>query len=121
MVGTPGAADQLVGTGNGAQTDFPLVKHYGEAGSPQVRRITRPRPDTVLVSLNGVIDVGGWTLGDLGTIRFDTPPATGTAIRAGFHFDVPVRFGDDRLEIAGAAFAAGEAPSVPVIEIREVS
>ena len=31
----------------------------------------------------------------------------------------PVRFAEDRLEVSGAAFAAGEAPSVPIIEIRE--
>ena len=43
----------------------------------------------------------------------------GVTIRAGFLFDVPVRFGSDRLEITGASFAAGEAPSVPVIELRE--
>lgn len=34
-------------------------------------------------------------------------------------FNYPVAFAEDRLEIAGAAFAAGEAPSVPVVEIRE--
>jgi uncharacterized protein (TIGR02217 family) len=41
------------------------------------------------------------------------------AVRAGFLFDVPVRFAEDRLDVAGAAFAAGEAPSVPVVEVRE--
>nr|MBA2467044.1 DUF2460 domain-containing protein [Sphingomonas sp.] len=38
---------------------------------------------------------------------------------AGFLFDVPVRFADDRLEVNRATFLAGEAPSVPLIEIRE--
>jgi uncharacterized protein (TIGR02217 family) len=40
-------------------------------------------------------------------------------VRAGFLFDVPVRFAEDRLEIAGATFIAGDAPSVPVVEVRE--
>jgi hypothetical protein len=32
---------------------------------------------------------------------------------------VPVRFAEDRLDISGAAFAAGEAPSVALVEVRE--
>ena len=48
-----------------------------------------------------------------------SPPAAGAQVRAGFLFDVPVRFAEDRLEIAGADFAAGEAPSVPIVELRE--
>jgi uncharacterized protein (TIGR02217 family) len=54
-------------------------------------------------------------------IEFAVPPAAGAEVRAGFLFDVPVRFQEDRLELAGAAFAAGEAPSVPVVEVREAS
>ena len=33
--------------------------------------------------------------------------------------DVPVRFAEDRLSLSRATFAAGEIPSVPLIEIRE--
>ena len=40
-------------------------------------------------------------------------------MRAGFRFDVPVRFAEDRLSLSRATFAAGEIPSVPLIEIRE--
>jgi hypothetical protein len=32
---------------------------------------------------------------------------------------VPVRFAEDKLEVHRASFLAGEAPSVPLIEIRE--
>ena len=72
------------------------------------------------VSVDGVETSDGWTL-DGGTVVFDEAPADGAEIRAGFVFDVPVRFADDRLDIAGAAFAAGEAPSVGVVEIREAA
>ena len=58
---------------------------------------------------------------DGGLLAFDEPPAAGQQIRAGYYFDVPVRFSEDKLEISGAAFAAGEAPSVQVIEIKEAS
>ncbi|MEL7218571.1 MAG: DUF2460 domain-containing protein, partial [Pseudomonadota bacterium] len=40
-------------------------------------------------------------------------------IRAGFLFDVPVRFAEDRIDISGVNFSAGEAPSVPLVELRE--
>ena len=117
MTGTPTSADQLLGTGDGLATAFALVKRYGE----QVRRITRPDFATLLVAVDGVVQAGNWTLSDLGVIEFDDPPAEGAEVTAGFLFDVPVRFAEDRLEVSGAAFAAGEAPSVPVVEIREAT
>jgi uncharacterized protein (TIGR02217 family) len=121
MTGTPGAADQPLGTGDGLTAGFPLVKLYGSGSEAQQRRITRPVPGSVLVSLGGTPVATGWTLDPMGVITFVIPPAAGIAVRAGFLFDVPVRFAEDRLDIAGAAFAAGEAPSVPVIEVREAA
>jgi uncharacterized protein (TIGR02217 family) len=67
------------------------------------------------------VPAGGWTLDPDGWIAFATAPAVGAEVRAGFLFDVPVRFETDRLDITGAAFAAGEAPSVPLVEIREAA
>lgn len=121
MTATPTAVDQLLGTGDGSATGFALIKQYGDpANEPQLRRITRPDPASLRVSVDGVETSDGWTL-DGGTVVFDEAPADGAEIRAGFVFDVPVRFADDRLDIAGAAFAAGEAPSVGVVEIREAA
>ena len=87
---------------------------------PQVRPITRPRADSIAVSVGGVAE-HDWTLGPGGTIVFADAPADGAAVRAGFLFDVPVRFAEDRLDVSGAAFAAGEAPSVPLVEVREAA
>ena len=118
MTGTPTAQDQLLGQGDGLRASFPLVKRYGSGEEAQLRRITRPRTGTVLVSVNGSATTA-FTLEPGGVIRLHAAPAAGQTVRAGFLFDVPVRFAEDRLEISGATFAAGEAPSVPVIEIRE--
>jgi uncharacterized protein (TIGR02217 family) len=115
MIGTPGAADQALGTGDGVRTGFALVKAYGG----QVRRITRPVAGSVRVSVAGVERVSGWTLGPLGMLSFEEPPAAGAAVRAGFRFDVPVRFAEDRLSVSRATFEAGEIASVPLIEVRE--
>jgi len=120
MTGTPTMLDQRIGTGDGLTASFRLVKNYGPAGDPQMRPITRPRPGTVKVSVDGV-EAAGWTLGPGGVITLASAPPEGAIVRAGFLFDVPVRFAEDRLDITGAAFAAGEAPSVPLIEIREAA
>ncbi|MFC3175226.1 DUF2460 domain-containing protein, partial [Novosphingobium bradum] len=119
MTGTPTALDQRIGTGDGLKTAFPLIKQYGEGDEPQVRRITRPVAASVKVSVDGTLLASGWTLGPLGVVQFATPPAAGALVRAGYLFDVPVRFAEDQLQIAGANFAAGEAVTVPVVEIRE--
>ena len=116
----PTMTDQLLGHGDGTATSFPLVKRYGTGDGEQLRRITRPVAGSVLVSLGGAVS-NAFTLEPGGLITFAVPPAIGQAVRAGFLFDVPVRFAEDRLEIAGASFAAGDVPSVPVIEIREAA
>ena len=122
MVGTPTASDQVLGIGDGVTASFALVKRYGsEDADAQLRRITRPLGDTLLVSLDHAAVSTGWTLDPGGLVRFSAPPASGATVRAGFLFDVPVRFAEDRLDISGAAFAAGDAPSVPVIEVREAA
>lgn len=118
MTGTPTPMDQVLGTGDGAVSRFALVKHYGEAGEAQRRRITRPRPETLRVSVNGA-ETGNFTLEAGGQIVLSPAPAAGAVVRAGFLFDVPVRFAEDRLDVSGAQFAAGEAPSVPLVELRE--
>jgi uncharacterized protein (TIGR02217 family) len=115
MTGAPGAADQALGAGDGVRTQFALVKNY----SGQMRRITRPVAGSVLVSVGGVERASGWTLGPLGTLSFEEAPGAGAAVKAGFRFDVPVRFAEDRLSVSRATFEAGEIPSVPLIEVRE--
>lgn len=120
MAGTPTPLDQLLGLGDGFRADFQLVKLYGSSTEPQVRAITRPRANTLVVSVGGVATTA-WTLGPLGMLRLTTAPAFGAEVRAGFRFDVPVRFAEDRLDVSAVNFTAGEAPSVPLIEIRETA
>lgn len=115
MTGVPSAGDQLLGAGDGARTAFALVKDYGG----QERRITRPVAGSVLVSVDGDPVESGWSLGAKGVIEFEDAPADGASVRAGYRFDVPVRFAEDRLSLNRATFLAGEAPSVPLVEIRE--
>jgi uncharacterized protein (TIGR02217 family) len=116
MTGTPTPADQAIGTADGALATFALVKNYGSA---EQRRITRPVVGSVRVAVNGAEVTTGWSLENKGVVQFDAPPAAGAVVTAGFLFDVPVRFADDRIEVNRSTFLAGEAPSVPLIEVRE--
>lgn len=124
MTGEPDPLDQPVATGDGLTAAFQLVKLYGagvDGGEePQVRPITRPRLGSVRVSIDGVETIDFETLPG-GMIRFAAAPPAGAAIRAGFLFDVPVRFAEDRLDVTGTAVIAGEASSVPLIEVRETA
>ena len=120
MTGNPGPSDQHIGTGDGLQSRFRLVKNYGDGEEPQSRPVTRPRPDTLRVAIGGE-ETTAFTLESGGWLSFDTAPPVGAAVTAGFLFDVPVRFAEDRLDVTGATFAAGEVPSVPLVEIREAS
>jgi uncharacterized protein (TIGR02217 family) len=116
MIAAPTMLDQYVGIGDAVCTRFCLIKTYGDNG--QIRRITRPQPATMLVAVDGVA-VTGWSLSAGGIIEFAVAPATGAEVTAGFHFDVPVRFADDRIDVARATFGAGDMPHARLIEIRE--
>ncbi|RMD90308.1 MAG: TIGR02217 family protein [Alphaproteobacteria bacterium] len=120
----PGAAisatDQAIGSGDGTTTAFQLVKAYGDGAATHLRTIRKPVAGTVRVALDGTEQTSGWSLDDTtGLVSFTTPPAAGVAITAGFEFDVPVRFAEDRIAVSLEAFAAGEVPSIRLLEIRE--
>jgi len=121
--GAPGVApspiDQRLGVGDGVTAGFQLMRHYGAGDDAQARVITRPVAGSIRVAADGVELHDGWSHAGMGMITFDSAPDAGVALTAGYRFDVPVRFAEDRLDINRATFAAGEAPSVPLVEIRE--
>lgn len=117
----PAATDQIIGTGDGATAGFQLLKTYADAGGSFTRRIEKPAEGSVTVSVDGVkagsddADVN-YTTGIV-TFREGRLPRPGAIIRAGFEFDVPVRFAIDRIEVNLTAFEAGRIPSIPLLEI----
>ncbi len=111
--------NQLIGAGDGIATRFPLIKTYGAGEDAESRRITRPVLDSVAVRVAGVLQPTGWIMLDSGILSFTLPPAAGAEVRVDFTFDVPVRFAEDVLDVDCMTFAAGDVPSVPLIEIRE--
>ena len=111
----PGPQDQSIGLGDGVTNTFQLGKAYGGL----VKAVTKPVDGTVSIAVDGVPQTSGWSVDCLtGKIVFDTPPALGAALTAGFEFEWPVRFDTDRLDITHELIGAGRAVSVPIIEIR---
>lgn len=115
MTGEPSHSDVVLGAGDGALRRFPLVKAYGDG---EVRRITRPRQESITVAIDGV-PATEWALAEGGVIEFHQPPAAGARISAGYLFDVPVRFEQERLSVGRGAQLAGELVSIPLVEVRE--
>jgi uncharacterized protein (TIGR02217 family) len=117
---TPGPLDELIGTGDGTTRVFQLVRRYGARFDPYVRPITKPVAGSLRVAVAGTELPGtGFTLDpDTGLVTLKTAPALRTEIRAGFLFDVPVRFDTDRLDMALTHFDAGEWLDIPIIEVR---
>lgn len=111
-------ADQIIGMGDGTTASFQLVKTYESGGYTYERPIKKPVQDTVIIGVNGV-GVSDWSIDvATGLVTFDTPPASGASITAGFEFDVPVRFAVDAIQTSMASYQAGDLPSVPVVEVR---
>lgn len=117
----PAATDQRIGTGDGATAQFPLVKTYADAGGAFTRRVEKPVEGSVVVSVEGVrvppADMSVDHATGMVTFRAGKVPPAGAVIRAGFEFDVPVRFAIDRIDVNLTAFEAGRIPSIPLMEI----
>jgi uncharacterized protein (TIGR02217 family) len=112
--------DQWIGTGDGVTRIFQLVKAYGDGAAVERRPVVKPVAGTVRVAVDGVERTTGFAVdAGLGIVTFEAGhvPAMGAEIRAGFDYDVPVRFDTDRIEINLDAFKAGRIPSIPLIEV----
>ena len=117
--GTPSSTDQVIGTGDGATTAFQLVKHYASGSQVWARTITKPFAGTVVIALDGAERLGGWSIDTTtGVVTFDSAPAEGVAVTAGFAFDVPVRFDTDSLDVTLDLERLGSITSIPLLEIR---
>ena len=115
--------DQVIGLGNGTQTQFQLLKLYGAAHAPYQRPIAKPVAGAVRVAVGGVeqAETVAFTCDATSGLVTFLPghvPGAGAVVRAGFLFDVPVRFDTDYLEMDLSAFTAGAIPKIPLVEMR---
>ena len=113
------ATDQQIGTGTGSLQTFQLAKRYTSGAQTWVRTIAKPVAGTVRVALGMVEQMSGWTVDTTtGVITFTTAPANGVIVRAGFEFDVPVRFDSDSLDVTLDFERLGSITAIPLLEIR---
>ncbi|GFE49894.1 glycoside hydrolase family 24 [Roseobacter cerasinus] len=115
------AFDQVIGTGDGVQTEFSLLKTYESGSHTYERPITKPVVGTALVGLDGaaLVEASDYAIDHTtGVVTLAAAPAEGATVTAGFEFDVPVRFDTDRIQTSIASFQAGEVPNVPIVEVR---
>lgn len=111
------ATDQQIGTGTGSLQTFQLAKRYTSGAQTWVRTIAKPVSGTVRIALGMVEQMSGWTLDSTtGVITFTTAPANGVIVRAGFEFDVPVRFDSDTLDVTLDFERLGSITSIPLLE-----
>lgn len=119
--GEVGFEDQVIGTGDGVQTQWQLLKTYASGGYEYARPVKKMVTGSVLVGFDGIILQEGidWDVDvDTGLVSFGEAPDEGVEITAGYEFDVAVRFNVDAIQTSVASFQAGEVPSVPVVEVR---
>jgi len=117
----PGFCDCVIGVGNGETRAFQIVKVYRSGDETYARPITKPVAGSVVAGVDGNELVAGVHFevdATTGIVTFTDAPDPDVAVTAGFAFDVPVRFDVDRIQTSVAGFQAGDAPSVPVVEIR---
>lgn len=131
-----GAGAQLIGTGNGTQTAFQIIKKYTDQGFTYTRTILRPSTTAadLVVYVNAIESTGGgvnYTYSTTtGIITFNVAPANGLPVTITLaKFWVPVRFDIDALDVdmltwwveAGADKSNHQPPNIPMVEVRETS
>lgn len=114
------ATAQIIGTGDGATSQFQLIKTYENGSVIETRTISKPVDGTVNIYLDGVSEnSANYSVNTLnGIITFNTEPADGVEISADFEFDVPVRFDTDRLSASIDAYGSNSWNNIPLVEIR---
>lgn len=121
-------ADQTLGTGDGFTDSFQLVKTYTVGSETYERTIHLPVEESVLVEINGKAHDDPTHAGGAysftvsrpgGVVALSYPPPAGHAVKAGFLFDVEVRFeSDDAFEGILRTYQAGGFADITLIEVR---
>lgn len=112
-------ATETLGTGNGVQTQFQLIKTYVSGAVTETRTIKKPVSGTVQVYKNAVLQSSGVSVDTTtGVVTFTVAPAGGQVVTATFQFDVPVRFDTDKLSASLDAYGIHSWLDIPIVEVR---
>ncbi len=113
------ATNETLGTGNGTQTQFQLVKRYASGSVTELRTIVKPVAGTVQIYKSGVLQTSGLSVDTTtGVVTFTAAPTIGQVVTANFQFDVPVRFDTDKLSASLDAYGVHSWQDIALIEVR---
>lgn len=108
-----------IGTGDGSNKIFQLVKSYSSGSYSYVRDIKKPVSGTVKIYLNSILQSSGYTIDyTSGIVTFTTSPANTTLVNADFEFDVPVRFDTDTINVRADGPGTFSWDSIAIVELR---
>lgn len=113
---------ETIGTGDGSNRTFPIVKTYDDDVLSFARPIKRPIESTLTVYVNGAaVPDSHWSLQSGGVILFGVThaPVAASSVAISGEFDIPVMFMTDKLDISMELWNAGSIPSIPIMEVRE--
>jgi uncharacterized protein (TIGR02217 family) len=123
----PTTTNQAIGLGDDVTTVFQVYKRYSSGGVDFDRTIRKLVNGTVKVLIDGVVQVGGYTVdNNTGLITFSSAPAStgGTGdgdeqvVSVACEFDVPVRFDDDHFKINLQNAMAGSIESMTITSYK---
>lgn len=111
---------QVIGIGNGSNTQFQLRKDYTSGSIVEGRTITKPVAGTINIYLNGVLQsIANYSVNSTsGMVTFNSAPGNGVSVSADFEFDVPVRFDTDKLSATLDSYGSHSWTDIPLVEIR---
>jgi uncharacterized protein (TIGR02217 family) len=117
------ATNQAIATGDGTETEFQLIKTYGNYAKP----IYKPIADTIAIYLDDILQTSGYTVNSVGLITFAIAPLSGVDISADFEFDLVVRFENESLPSRFDAYdpshpeeALYNVPAIYLIEVLPI-
>lgn len=113
------ATGEIIGTGDGVEVNFQLIRSYASGSAVEQREIKKPVAGTVNIYVDDVLQSSGVSTDTTtGIVTFTTAPANSAVIKADFEFDVPVRFDTDRFTASLDSFGSSSWQDITLIEIR---
>lgn len=121
---------QVIGIGDGVQTEFQIIKTYGDQNPATAQNYLYQRKlykiawgSVAGVTMGAAVQVQGtdYTVDhDTGKISFAVPPLNTAAIKIGAaEFHVPVRFDTDHLDATHEFWMTQSWSSIPLVEVRD--
>jgi uncharacterized protein (TIGR02217 family) len=111
--------NEPIGTGDGADTTFQLIRRYTSGGQNYDKTIYLPTSGTVTCALNGTPTTAFTVNTTTGVLTFSVAPSLGVAITASFEFALHCRFDTDHFSCTRIDPDIFSWPSIPILEVLE--